>query len=324
VNISFILLRRSLQLLKITVFVLSFGFFGQGSPCNDMREIQILRVVNCIPITNLDLSIQQRITSYLLNVLKIEGVKEKLGCNLEEMDLESFALSSLLEQSVLDSYTLKLAQNLPQCVASPAEIKSIISRVAQGQKMSENALNQSLQQASLTIKHLEDFFAHTIKVQKVLYHLLYEESARITEDEAFRIVSMSEGFSDLKIRYILLSQPANQKGFEELIKMRVDLQRGKNLPNQEIKNVFITEIQDKDVASLLMQLDTGTTSHIWRCQDKWNMVYLKSRKMITPNLNSLNAYAQINSYVKLKGNAYKLFTQLKYLSFVRDPSHEAN
>jgi hypothetical protein len=285
--------------------------------CGHCQEIKLIRTVNDLPITNLDLQEQEKITNFVINFLKIDSAKEKLTCDLRKTSLSNFVLSGLSEDIMLDDYLGKVAQKLSGCRVTKEETLSIISDIAENRKISPKSFETRLKKDKVDPNQLIDFFGKQIIRGKILRKVFEDECLSIQEDDIFRMALTNGCLTDVKLEYLSFSAPYSDKGFKSLVKTRAKLQKGVQ-ETKEIKKNFLTELSDEEIAENLLNIDENSTSKIWKSGDHWKMVYLYKRKMINPDLTPLNSHFQALASIKMQGKVQQLFSQIESRSFIKD------
>ncbi len=300
-------------MLKVLAFFLTLTCSLNCAQCK-VNEVKIIKVVNNHPITTYDLDLEERIIRYTIEFFQMNAFKEKLSCKLEKNNFSEFVPASIAENIILDSKISYLAQSFP----STTPILKTIESITKDKNISQEQFKQSLKKANITLDQLAEFFSNALQRSRIIRQICESECAGLTKNEILRLAIMGGCFADLKLDYLCLSQPANQKGLESLIKTRVNLEKGQLPPNKKIATVFLTEIEDKEIGTNLVFLEEGTASKIWKSDNTWKMLYLHKSTMINPSLNPMVPYAQMTNSLKMEGTLKKIFGQLENSSFTRD------
>jgi hypothetical protein len=279
-----------------------------------VNEVKIIKVVNNHPITTYDIDLEERIIRYTVDFFQMNAFKEKLSCKLEKNNFSEFIPASIAENIILDSKISHLAPSFP----SSTPILKTIESITKDQNISQEQFKQSLKKADITLDQLAAFFSSALQRSRIVRHICETECTGLTRNEILRLATMGGCFTDLKLEYLYLSEPANQKGLTSLIKTRVNLEKGHLPPNKKTTTVFLTEIVDKEIGTNLVFLEEGTTSKIWKSDNTWKMLYLHKSTMIDPQLDPIAPYDRMTTSLKMQGTLKKIFDQLESSSFSRD------
>ena len=300
-------------MLKMLAFCLTLICSLNCAYCK-VNEVKIIKVVNNQPITTYDLDLEERILRYTIDFFQMNAFKEKLSCKLEKNNFSEFVPASIVENIILDCRISHLAQSFP----SSTPILKTIESITKDKNISKEQFEQSLKKADITLDQLAEFFSNALQRSRIISHICETECTGLTKNEILRLAIIGGCFSDLKLEYLYLSQPANQKGLESLIKTRVNLEKGQLPPNKKTTTVFLTEIIDKEIGTNLLFLEEGTTSKIWKSDNTWKMLYLHKSTMINPQLGPIVPYDRMTTSLKMQGTLKKIFDQSENSSFTRD------